>query len=92
MSMNFTNNIASAKPIIREAANMANDGGGGNLGYMMQGEPEEKKHKMDESIFSQGLKNDIFGFDDNLPEQESFSLAKFVAQIIYTIKSLFNKS
>jgi hypothetical protein len=87
MSLNFNSITPSAKPVIREAANMANDGGGGNLGYMMQGEREEKKFKQEESIFAK--EQDIFGQKtyESLPEK--FSLAKLIAQVIYAIKSLF---
>ena len=44
--MSFDVNVLSVKPVIREAANMNNDGGGGNLGYMQReknGEEKEKK-------------------------------------------------
>ena len=89
MSLNFTN-ISSSKPVIREAANMQNDGGAGNLGYMMQGEREDKKQKQNESIFSQGLDRDVFGAKTNWELQdEGFSLARFIAQIIDTLKYLF---
>ncbi|MDR1168991.1 MAG: hypothetical protein LBK53_08930 [Heliobacteriaceae bacterium] len=91
MSLNFTNNIASSKPVIREAANMQNDGGGGNLGYMMQGrrEDEERKHNLDKSIFAQ--EKDVFGARELDMPEEGFSLAKFVAQVILAVKSLFVK-
>lgn len=57
----FNFNIASVKPIVREAASMHNDGGGGNLGYMQQNRDDEsqKKHKLDESIFGK-KEEDIF--------------------------------
>ena len=35
--MSFDVNVLSAKPVIKAAASMQNDGGGGNLGYMAQG-------------------------------------------------------
>ncbi len=89
MSLNF-NNIASAKPVIREAANMNNDGGGGNLGYMQQGEREDKKHKQNESIFATGLDHDVFGVEKELyVPDEGFSLSKLIAKIIDAVKQLF---
>ncbi len=91
----FSFNIASSKPVIREAANMNNDGGGGNLGYMSQGEgreDEKKKHAFDESIFTKKnefdsfvLQNDLEGFED-----EEFSVSRFFAKIIFEIKKFFN--
>jgi len=90
MSLNV--NIASSKPVIREAANMNNDGGGGNLGYMMQGEQDEKKHKSDFSIFSQMPEKDTFGLEKDLKlPKEEFSLTKLITKIICSIKNLFTK-
>ncbi len=88
MSMNFTSNIASSKPVIREAANMNNDGGGGNLGYMMQGNNKNRGSKKDEvSIFTLG--QDTFGAKPLPPASEPFSLSKLIAEIILYIKKLF---
>lgn len=39
--MSFNINGPSNKPIIQEAQNMMNNGGGGNLGYFMRENPEE---------------------------------------------------
>lgn len=87
----FDVNVLSAKPIIREAASMNNDGGGGNLGYMQQGEDredEKKKNPFDESIFSKKtefdsfvLKKDLEGFED-----DGFSVAKLIASMIVAAK------
>ena len=58
----FDFNVLSVKPMVREAASMNNDGGGGNLGYMQQNRegPKDKKHnKFDESIFGK-KEEDIF--------------------------------
>ena len=41
--MSFDVNVLSTKPVIKAAASMQNDGGGGNLGYMAQGEKQEKQ-------------------------------------------------
>lgn len=92
--MSFDVNVLSTKPVIKAAASMQNDGGAGNLGYMAQGEKEEKKEKkyLEESIFMKKDESDVFGFnkEPELPD-EPFSLAKFIAEIIYNIKKLFNK-
>lgn len=93
--MSFDMNIASAKPVIREAQSMQNDGGGGNLGYMSQGEREEKKKNPfgDDSIFMKKEQYDIIDFskDIKMPEEDSFSLAKLIAKIIYQIKQILKK-
>lgn len=85
--INFNN-----KPVIREAANMQNDGGAGNLGYFERGEGERKEKKDDEfdSVFIEG-KNDSFGHDEELSTEEEFSIAKLIAQVILAIKNFFKK-
>ena len=74
--MSFDVNVLSSKPIIKAAASMQNDGGGGNLGYMSQGRKKEEKEKkyLDDSIFQQKDHCDLFGFDKQpeLPEGKSF--------------------
>lgn len=89
--MSFDVNVLSSKPVIREAQSMQNDGGGGNLGYMSQGE-KQKKQQEDKSIFLAKDEGDIFGFekDIEIPE-EKLSFAKFIAQLIHSIKVLFIK-
>ena len=73
--MSFDVNVLSTKPVIKAAASMQNDGGGGNLGYMAQGGKREKQERkyLDESIF---LKDqpDMFGFDKEpeMPEEKPF--------------------
>jgi hypothetical protein len=93
--MSFDVNVLSTKPVIKAAASMQNDGGAGNLGYMAQGEKEEKKERkyLDESIFMKKDEGDIFSFDKEpeLPEDD-FSIVKVITQIINTIKSLFKMS
>ena len=90
----FDVNVLSTKQVIREAASMQNDGGAGNLGYMQQGESEqeERKRRLDESIFSKREK-DVFVSEKDLmftEQEEEFSIAKFIAQIIFTFKKFFN--
>lgn len=90
----FDVNVLSTKPVIREAASMNNDGGAGNLGYMAQGEKDdEKKRRQDESIFSKKEEGDIFTYqrEIKMPEEENFSIGKFIAEIIHSIASLFRK-
>lgn len=93
--MSFDVNVLSTKPVIKAAASMQNDGGAGNLGYMAQGEKEEKKERkyLDESIFMKKDEGDIFSFDKEpeLPEDD-FSIVKVITQIINTIKSLFKRN
>ena len=69
--MSFDVNVLSTKPVIKAAASMQNDGGAGNLGYMAQGEKEEKKEKSDilgiitliKEVYKQ-LKKDILNLLD----------------------------
>lgn len=85
-------NLASVKPVIRETANMNNDGGGGNLGYMQQGgeqEDENKKQKFSSSIFgSKG--EDTFSFSSkpiyNIPEEDDGIFTKIVKFILRIFK------
>lgn len=92
--MSFDVNVLSTKPVIKAAASMQNDGGGGNLGYMAQGrrkENEEKKY-LEESVFLKQHGEDIFEFDKEpeMPE-EKFSIAKLISDIIEIIKNIFIK-
>lgn len=93
--MSFDVNVLSTKPVIKAAASMSNDGGGGNLGYMLQGEQDDqhnKQHKPD-SIFNKKPEIDSFGLekDIKMPNDEKFSLAKLITEIFNSIKSLFIK-
>lgn len=93
--MSFDVNVLSTKPVIKAAASMQNDGGGGNLGYMAQGRKKENKEKkyLEENIFMQAQGKDIFDFDKEpeMPE-ENFSITKLISDIIKTIKNLFIKN
>lgn len=89
----FDVNVLSTKPIIRETANMQNDGGGGNLGYMQQGEnreEEKRKQVFDDSIFSKKNEFDSFVFEKDLEgfEDDGFSVAKLIATCILAIKKM----
>ena len=93
--MSFDVNVLSTKPVIKAAASMQNDGGGGNLGYMTQGRKKENKEKkyLEENIFMQAQGKDIFDFDKEpeMPE-ENFSITKLISDIIKSIKNLFIKN
>ena len=69
MSINF--NGPGDVPIIREAQNMMNNGGGGNLGYF-QG--RKKKKEKDVNIFNPD-EEDTFSLssDSDLKEEEQFN-------------------
>ena len=91
--MSFDVNVLSVKPVIREAANMNNDGGGGNLGYMQQSKDEskDKRQKFDESIFGK-KQEDVFVCSNDLKGfEEGFSFLKLVENIISGIKKIFVK-
>ena len=93
--MSFDVNVLSSKPVIKAAASMQNDGGGGNLGYMSQGrkkDEEKNKKYLDESIFLKQNEKDLFGYGKE-PEfkNESVSLVKIIENIVNSIKNLFSK-
>jgi hypothetical protein len=85
--LNFS--LASgAKPMVREAANMNNDGGGGNLGYMRRRQKDKKDRKqiMSESIFGKRQDDVIsIGKDIEFVEEEG-SVSNFVGKIFDKIK------
>lgn len=87
--MSFDVNVLSTKPVIKAAASMQNDGGGGNLGYMAQGGKQEKKERkyLDESIFMKD-QPDMFDFEKEpeMPEEKSF-----IQTTIENILKLFKK-
>ena len=93
--MSFDVNVLSTKPVIKAAASMQNDGGGGNLGYMAQGRREEKQETkyLDESIFTSKPEVDTFGFEKEEPEMpdEKFSISKLIAELILKLKKAFIK-
>lgn len=88
--MSFDVNVLSSKPVIKPAASMQNDGGGGNLGYMYQG----RRQKQDENknIFAMGNEVDSFGATPNyVIEDFKFSFVDFILEVWDTIKSFFNR-
>lgn len=86
--MSFDVNSIGNKPVIREAASMNNDGGGGNLGYFEGGEGK-KDHKSNESIFASEQEEDTFK-KENTPETLvfEFSLSNIIAKVILFFKDL----
>ncbi len=88
--MSFDVNVLSSKPIIKAAASMQNDGGGGNLGYMFQGRKQEEKEKkyLDESIFLKQNDGDIFGFNKELEMPKEKNI---IEKIIDIVKNLLAK-
>lgn len=89
--MSFDANVLSSKPIIKAAANMQNDGGGGNLGYMSQGRREKEERKEEINIFAQKPEFDTFVTSNNLEiqEEEDFTFSKLIMEILHSIKSLW---
>lgn len=88
--MSFDVNVLSSKPVIKAAANMQNDGGGGNLGYMSQGRREDKEHKEEINIFAQKPQYDTFsvsGKFESEQDEEPFDIAKFIADVIIKVRS-----
>ena len=83
--VNFNN-----KPIIQEAKSMQNDGGAGNLGYFER-EEKDKDGKKNSSIFAEQESDSFKKSSDSGDELESFSVSKFIAQIILAVKDWFRK-
>ena len=75
------------KPMIREAASMNNDGGGGNLGYMQrrQKDKKERRQSFDESIFNQKSGDTFMGKEMEFIDDES-SVSNFVGKVFDKIK------
>ena len=91
--MSFDANVLSVKPVIRETANMNNDGGGGNLGYMQRGKQDDEKEKKffsDESIFDKKNEKDIFVSckEIEIPDEYKFNLKKVLLKLIAKIKRM----
>ena len=88
--MSFDVNVLSSKPVIKPAAQMQNDGGGGNLGYMYQGRRQNKEES--KNIFAMEQEGDTFGA---IPKYEvddfKFSFVDFILEIWDTIKSFFRR-
>ncbi len=67
--MSFNINGPSNKPVIQEAQNMMNNGGGGNLGYFMRENSDEAIKFVDneeEDTFEKSIELDDLKDDENL--------------------------
>ncbi len=86
--MSFDVNVLSSKPVIKPAANMQNDGGAGNLGYMYQGRRQKKEEE--KNIFAMDNEVDTFGPASKKYEVEDFkfSLVDFILEVFDAIKAL----
>ncbi|MCM1009960.1 MAG: hypothetical protein NC390_03645 [Fusobacterium sp.] len=87
--MSFDVNVLSSKPVIKPAASMQNDGGGGNLGYMYQGRRQQEESQ---NIFAKNNEIDSFV---NAPtfeaEDFNFSFIDFILEVWDAIKSFFRR-
>ena len=88
--MSFDVNVFSTKPVIKAAANMQNDGGGGNLGYMSQGRKQKKEKRESLSIFN-NQEEDTITISGKLKfeEDENFDVSKWTENTISKIKKIF---
>lgn len=78
------------KPIIREAANMQNDGGAGNTGYFEQeGGEKKKKNSALESVFNAETTDTFVKEGSELEEDDEFKLGHFFEKITLFFKKLF---
>lgn len=89
--MSFDVNVLSSKPVIKAAANMQNDGGAGNLGYMSQGRKEHEEKREEINIFAQKPEIDTFTMSGkiDLLDDETFDIGKWISEIISKITKLW---
>lgn len=88
--MSFDVNVLSAKPVIKPAASMQNDGGGGNLGYMSQGRRQQKDES--KNIFAMDNVVDTFGAAPKYEVEDfKFSFVDFVLEVWDAVKSFFTR-
>lgn len=96
--MSFEINGPSSKPMIQEAQQMLNNGGGGNLGYFKRGQNQDSEQKK---------QNDISDFFETSPDEDEFStrleikedekkfdfsfLKKWLHNLIKKLKKPFNR-
>ena len=92
--MSFDVNVLSSQPIIKAAANMQNDGGAGNLGYMCGGRRKKKdnnKNLFDESILDTFGKSDMFSKDFDV--EVKFTIKNFLRELFDAfMKAIFRKN
>ena len=87
--MSFDVNVLSSKPTIKAAANMQNDGGAGNLGYMSQGEQQKEENREEINIFAQKPEIDTFTFSVKIEQPEvEFSFKEWIYELFESIKNI----
>ena len=87
--MSFDVNVLSSKPVIKAAANMQNDGGAGNLGYMSQGRKQKDENHEEINIFAQKPEIDTFTMSGKIEKQDTeLSWKDWLYEIIDSIKNL----
>ena len=87
--MSFDVNVLSSKPVIKAAANMQNDGGAGNLGYMSQGRKQKDENHEEINIFAQKQEIDTFTMSGKIEKQDTeLSWKDWLFEIIDSIKNL----
>ena len=87
--MSFDVNVLSSKPVIKPAANMQNDGGAGNLGYMYQ--ERKQKEEDNKNIFNDaGVDTFVFAKDNDVFEDVDvkFSLIEFFKELLNAVLKL----
>lgn len=89
--MSFDVNVLSSKPVIKAAANMQNDGGAGNLGYMSQGRKEREEKHEEINIFAQKPEFDTFTMSGKLEiyENNDFNWKRWIQKLFDKIKNLW---
>ena len=90
--MSFDVNVLSSKPVIKAAANMQNDGGAGNLGYMSQGRQDNEEKKEEISLFASKPEIDTFTASGKIELEDSietFDLIKWLSNLFFEILKRF---
>ena len=93
--MSFDANILSSQPVIKAAANMQNDGGAGNLGYMGRGRRRKNGVKEEKNLFAEDVL-DTFGtsnmFEKEIDVDVKFSIIEFLKELFDAfISAFFNR-
>ena len=90
--MSFDVNVLSTKPVIKPAASMQNDGGGGNLGYMFQGRRQGDDEQ--KNVFEMNNGVDTFGKDNKIAfsiDDYQVSFMDLLMDILESIKNFVDK-
>lgn len=87
--MSFDVNVLSSKPVIKPAASMQNDGGGGNLGYMYQ---ERRQQEESQNIFAKNNEIDVFVSAPTFESEDfTFSFMDLILEVWDAIKAFFRR-